>query len=205
MHVRKKVYGYVAAVLLIMQVALILCSWIINAISPSLPVRSILSSEGIRWFCGSFIENMLTSLLAWLLLLSIVWGTFKGSGLRGILYTLCKGERLLSYRQRHALLTVLGEIVVFGVIVFLLTFVPHAILLGVTGSLFPSTFINGLIPMLAFIIVVISITYGIINGEYVDIEGIFRDICDGVCFFVPIIIVYLFAVQLYSSMLFVFF
>ncbi len=205
MHIRKKIYGYAAAVLLAIQIVLILCSWIINAISPSLPVRSLLSSEGIRWFCGNFVENMLTHLLAWLLLLSIAWGTFKGSGLREALRALRKGDSKLPYRQRYALLTVLGEIVVFGVIVFLLTFVPHAILLGVTGSLFPSAFIYGLIPMLVFIIVVISVTYGILSGVYVDIEGIFRSFCEGVCSFVPIIIVYLFAVQLYSSIVFVFF
>ncbi len=205
MHVRKKVYGYAAAVLLLMQVALIICSWIINAISPALPVRSMLGSEGIRWFCGSFVDNMLTHLLAWLLLLSIGWGTFKGSGLCSTLLSLCKRGQQLSYRQRYALLTVLGEIVVFGVIVFLLTFVPHAILLGVTGSLFPSAFIYGLIPMLVFIIVLISVTYGIISGVYVGIEEIFRSFCEGVCSFVPIIIVYLFAIQLYSSIVFVFF
>ncbi len=200
-----KIYGYVSAVLAVLQVALILCSWIINAISPALPVRSLLSSEGIRWFFGSYVENLLTPLLAWLLLLSIACGSLTNSGLLGILRSLLKGERLVSYRQRHALLTVLGEILVFVVIVCLLTFVPHAILLGVSGSLFPSAFLYGFIPMLAFVIMVVSVTYGIISGVFDDIESIFSSFCKGTCAFVPIFIVYVFAVQLYSSLLFVFF
>lgn len=111
----------------------------------------------------------------------------------------------MPYRQRHALLTVLGEIIIFGIITFLLTFVPHAILLGVTGRLFPSTFMSGLIPMLAFIIVVISVSYGIVSGEYVNIESVFRNLCEGISTFVPLLIVYIFAIELYSSIVFVFF
>ncbi|MCD8297994.1 MAG: ABC transporter substrate-binding protein [Prevotella sp.] len=205
MRIEKKIYGYVLVALVIMHVALMLCSWIINAISPSLQVKSILSNEGIRWLCGSFTENLLTPLLAWILLLSIAWGAFTGSGFGSALSSLCKGHRQLSYRQRYALLTVVGELVVFGVIIYLLTFVPHAILLGVTGCLYPSAFTTGLIPMLAFVIVVISVTYGIINGVFVNIEGILGSFYVGIITFVPLLILYLFAVQLYSSIVFVFF
>ncbi len=205
MLIGKKVYGYATALLVTMQVALILCSWIINAISPALQVKSMLSSEGIRWFFGSFAENLLTPLLAWLLLLSIAWGAFSCGGLRSALCSLFKGQWEMPYRQRYALLTVLGVLVVFVVITFLLAFVPHAILMGVTGRLFPSAFISGLFPMLAFVIVVVSVTYGIVSGVYVNVEGVFRSFCDGIISFVPLLIVYVFAIQLYSSIVFVFF
>ena len=45
----------------VFQIILILVSWLITAAMPELFVRSLLSSEGIRWFFGQFTSNIGTS------------------------------------------------------------------------------------------------------------------------------------------------
>ena len=60
--------GYIVLVLLVAQLALILLSWLVTAAFPELPMRSVLSSEGIRWFFGSFVSNQLSPLLIYFIM-----------------------------------------------------------------------------------------------------------------------------------------
>ena len=57
-------------VLIAAQIALVLASWLLSATSAG-SVRSLLSAEGVRWFCGSFSAMLASPLLACLLLLSM--------------------------------------------------------------------------------------------------------------------------------------
>ena len=65
---KRNVLPGVAAALAILQVVLVLLSWAIVTVMPSLPLRSLLSGEGIRWFLGTFVDNISGSLLAWIIL-----------------------------------------------------------------------------------------------------------------------------------------
>ena len=46
--------GWIAVVLMALQLLLILLSWILDASSSSPTVNSLLSEEGIRWFIGQY-------------------------------------------------------------------------------------------------------------------------------------------------------
>ena len=70
----------------------------------------------------------------------------------------------LAYRERIGLRLALVEFLLAIVIMLLLTVVPHAILLSVTGQLFPSNFSVSLIPTLSFILLVMSLSYGVTGG-----------------------------------------
>ncbi len=63
-----------AGVLVLAQLLLMLVSWIWSAAVPASGVRSMLSSEGIRWFFGHFAEMLATPLLVWILLLAAAYG-----------------------------------------------------------------------------------------------------------------------------------
>ena len=52
-HFSKEWLGVVGAVLLLAQLVLIILSWLLSATRLE-GVRSLLSSEGIRWFVGDF-------------------------------------------------------------------------------------------------------------------------------------------------------
>lgn len=199
----KKILPFTAVALVILQIASVLFSWIISSVLPSSPVRSLLSGEGIRWFLGNFTDNMSTPLLVWLLLCSMAYGAFVYGGLCGAVLLVLR--RLpVTYRQRHALFTAMVSFIVVLVTVFLLAFVPHAVLLGVTGSLFPSAFSVGLIPLLAFSLTFVSVVYGLAVGRFSDAAGVFKSLYAGLYIFAPLLPVYVLAVQLYASVRYVF-
>ena len=75
----KQSVAIVAFTLLLSEFVLILMSWILSATGME-GVRSLLSSEGIRWFVGGFAEMVASPILAWIVLLLIAIGAFMQSG-----------------------------------------------------------------------------------------------------------------------------
>ena len=210
----KSKLGWTVLVLVTAQLALILLSWLITAAFPELPIRSLLSSEGVRWFFGSFTANQLTPLLAWFITAAMavgacvrsrLWAAFctKMSGLlhrRGC----TDGRQGLHYRERIGLRLVLAEFMVYVVIMLLLTVVPHAILLSVTGELFPSAFSSSLIPSLSFVLIVMSLSYGVASGTVDSVARMHRVLVGGLEAGARIVPAYVIGVQLYMSLLYVF-
>ena len=199
MRRKYKILPYLTVILVVLQLVTILFSWIVASVVPSLPCRSILSGEGIRWFLGTFVDNISGRLLAWLLLCAIAYGSFVHSGLQGAFAILIKGENAIGYRQRHALYVAVVLCVAILAVVALLVFMPDSILLGVSGSLFPSAFSAAIVPLAAFVTVVSSIAYGISSGEYAAIHDVFENLYYGIYMAAPIFPVYVLAVQLFYS------
>ena len=83
-------------------------------------MRSLISSEGIRWFVGEFTYTLASPLLVWLLLALVALGCLQRSGLM---------SRGRGYRDWVALRVSLSFIIIYVVIICLLTLMPHAILL----------------------------------------------------------------------------
>lgn len=88
-------------------------------------------------------------------------------------------------------------------IMILLTSVPHAILLSVTGNLFPSSFSQSMIPVVCFICVACSMTYGYLSGSLKSIA----DFYDALTAYIPpiakLLPVYVLACQLIHSIMFI--
>lgn len=191
--------GVVILVLLMAELLLFILSWLFSATRME-GVRSLLSSEGIRWFFGSFTEMVASPLLVWLLLGLIAYGCLKRSGLLNI----TQSKFSISYRQRVALRVSLVFLVIYVVMIALLTLTPHAILLSATGSLFPSAFSRSLIPILAFGICLVSLTYGLVSGHLSSLGDILGALSSGIADGAPVIILYLLFIQFYESLRFVF-
>ena len=191
--------GVVILMLLMAELLLFILSWLLSATRME-GVRSLLSSEGIRWFFGSFTEMVASPLLVWLLLGLIAYGCLKRSGLLNI----TQSKFSISYRQRVALRVSLVFLVIYVVMIALLTLTPHAILLSATGSLFPSAFSRSLIPILAFGICLVSLTYGLVSGHLSSLGDILGALSSGIADGAPVIILYLLFIQFYESLRFVF-
>ena len=210
----KSKLGWTVLVLVTAQLALILLSWLITAAFPELPIRSLLSSEGVRWFFGSFTANQLTPLLAWFITAAMAVGACVRSRLWAAFYTKMSGllhrrdstdgRQGLHYRERIGLRLALAEFMVYVVIMLLLTVVPHAILLSVTGELFPSAFSSSLIPSLSFVLIVMSLSYGVASGTVDSVARMHRVLVGGLEAGVRIVPAYVIGVQLYMSLLYVF-
>lgn len=210
----KSKLGWTVLVLVTAQLALILLSWLITAAFPELPIRSLLSSEGVRWFFGSFTANQLTPLLAWFItavmavgacVRSRLWAAFC-TKMSGLLHRRdsTDGRQGLHYRERIGLRLALAEFMVYVVIMLLLTIVPHAILLSVTGELFPSAFSSSLIPSLSFVLIVMSLSYGVASGTVDSVARMHRVLVGGLEVGARIVPAYIIGVQLYMSLLYVF-
>lgn len=210
----KSKLGWTVLVLVTAQLALILLSWLITAAFPELPIRSLLSSEGVRWFFGSFTANQLTPLLAWFITAAMAVGACVRSRLwaafctkmSGLLHRRdsTDGRQGLHYRERIGLRLALAEFMVYVIIMLLLTVVPHAILLSVTGELFPSAFSSSLIPSLSFVFIVMSLSYGVASGTVDSVARMHRVLVGGLEAGARIVPAYVIGVQLYMSLLYVF-
>ena len=183
--------------LLVSQLLVILGSWLITAAQPNLPLRSLLSSEGIRWFFGQFSNNLSSPILVWLLFATMGDGCLTSSGLLQL-------KRPLDFRQWLALRIVMLELAVFLAVLTLLTLLPHAVLLNIDGHLFPSSFSDSLIPYLSFSVCIVAISYAFFSGRLTSLVQAFSMLCVGFNILAPLFVLYIAAMQLYSSLSFVF-
>ena len=207
--------GYIVLVLLVSQLALILLSWLVTAAFPELPMRSVLSSEGIRWFFGSFVSNQLSPLLIYFIMAVMAVGACVRSRLydalretlsntRSSLTTSSNHQHKVHYREKVGLRIALFEFIVYVIIMILLTAIPHAILLSVTGQLFPSSFSSSFIPSLSLIIIIMSLTYGVASGTIDSVAKMHKVLVGGLEVGSRLVPTYVVGIQLYMSIRYVF-
>ncbi len=201
---KNKVCGIISLTLVVLQVVLIMASWIVTSAMPELSMRSLLSPEGVRWLFGHFIENMSSPLLVDIILLSVAFGAVSFSGLVDSVVAMahCRKKR---YFERVGLWVVVGEILTVVIVVVLLTCVPHAILLSVTGHLFPSNFSQSLIPIISITLLACSISFGLVSGRLSSLSQCFEAMTYGLVRFAWVLPIYVFFMELLRSIQFVFY
>lgn len=193
---KSKICAYAMLLLALAQIVLVLVSWLITAAMPDVFPRSMLSPEGIRWFFGSFSDNLESPWLVGLLLICIAWGTLQTSGLLHFDCTI--------YRHRNALRLVLIELVLFVAVILLLTVVPHAILLNVMGGIEASSFSRSILPFICFAVIVMSLSFGAVSNRLQGIEAMGESLSEGIRMAAPYFVIYILANQLYSSIEYLF-
>ena len=207
--------GYIVLVLLVSQLALILLSWLVTAAFPELPMRSVLSSEGIRWFFGSFVSNQLSPLLIYFIMAVMAVGACVRSRLydalretlsntRSSLTTSSIHQHKVHYREKVGLRIALVEFIVYVIIMILLTAIPLAFLLSVTGQLFPSSFSSSFIPSLSLSIINMSLTYGVASGTIDSVAKMHKVLVGGLEVGSRLVPTYVVGIQLYMSIKYVF-
>lgn len=191
----RHIFTLVACTLALAQVLLVPVSWLISTATPSADVRSLLSSEGIRWFIGSFTGNVCNPLLLWVVLLGMALGVLRGCGIIGC--------RTRSLRTRYALWMAGLTLVAIVVVVVLLTCLPHAILLNSTGHLWPGIFSRSLVPMVALTVMAVTVVFGVCNGNLRSPGDVCRALT-GSPLLGSLLLLYLLGAQLYISLVYVF-
>ena len=171
-----------------------LVSWLLAAAIPASGVRSLLSSEGMRWFLGRFSDVLGTPSLLCLLLLLMAYGSLKECGILHF---------KASYRQSRALIIMLLLLVVYIGGIVLLVMVPHAVLLSATGLLWPSPFSAAIVPLFAFGVTFICTVYGYVAGSFSKMSDVYQSLLDGVRDGAPFLLFYVLLGQLYYSFLFI--
>lgn len=190
---------FITCSLLLLQIMVVILSWMIKTIYPEFNGRSLLSGEGVRWFLGNFTNNVASNILVWIILIGLSWGAIRASNILQVF----KRSHTLSYRERLGFRVVLIEIMIWVIVIVLLSFIPHAAMLSITGQLFPSSFSKSIVPLIAFIALFSSITYGLIIGRLRKGNLIIEALSNGIKQIAPYIIIYIILVQLIYSIKFV--
>ena len=190
----KKYLPHIAFLLFAAQLLLMLVSWLLSAAIPASGVRSLLSSEGLRWFLGHFSDVLGTPVLLCLLLLLMAYGSLKNCGIL---------QFKSSYRQSRALIITLLLFVVYVGVIVLLVMIPHAVLLSATGSLWPSPFSAAIVPLFAFGITLLSAVYGYVSGSYCNMSDVYQSLIDGIRNGAPWLLFYVLLGQIYYSLQFI--
>lgn len=190
----KRFLPHIALTLVVVQLLIMLVSWLLSAAFPTSGIRSLLSSEGLRWLMGHFSQLLATSLLAWLLLCAMAWGCLLRSGLL---------VRPTNYRERRAQLMALLLLAVIVGVMLLLTVVPHAVLLSAVGGLWPSPFSASLVPVVAFSITLVTAFYGLVSGRFENISAVYDAVLFGIRQGAPLFLFYVLVIQIYESFMFV--
>ena len=121
------------------------------------------------------------------------------SGLISCVASAMAKKQSFSMQQKFAFRIMLIEFVLFVAGVIFISAMPHAILLSVTGALFPSSFSSGLVPMICFELFVLSMIYGIVGGEVNTLEKFWNCIISGANFLPAVCFLYILIVQLFYS------
>ena len=190
---------FITCSLRLFQIMVVILSWMIKTIYPDFNGRSLLSGEGVRWFLGNFTNNVASNILVWIILIGLSWGSIRASNILQVF----KRSHTLSYRERLGFRVVLIEIMIWVIVIVLLSFIPHAAMLSITGQLFPSSFSKSIVPLIAFIALFSSITYGLIIGRLRKGNLIIEALSNGIKQIAPYIIIYIILVQLIYSIKFV--
>jgi aminobenzoyl-glutamate transport protein len=185
----------VCLLLCLAEVLLVILSWLLSAMRLD-EVHSLLSSEGIRWFFGNFTHMMASPALVWLLLMLSALGTFQKSGLVAM--------RRESYRDRLALRFAILFLLAYVAAILMLTLMPHAVLLSATGSLVPSPFTRSLVPLIAFGIIIVAVAFGLFSGRLRNLSDILKALSFGIQKEASLVVLYIFFMQFYESLRFVF-
>ena len=191
--------GWLCLVTVIAETLLVILSWLLSAMRVE-GVRSLLSSEGIRWFFSSFNDLIASPVLVWFLVLMCALGCLQKSGVTSIF----GGRKTINFRDRLAIYVALAFVLIYVVIIILLTLMPHAILLSATGHLFPSAFSRSLVPIIAFGICIFSVAFGLMAGVMRNLSDILQALSFGIAKGAPLIVLFLFAAQLVGCLRFVF-
>ncbi len=195
-----RLYSHIALLLLVLQLLVVLGSWIISATIPETNMPSLISSEGLRWYSSNFVDMMASPLLIWIMLLSMAYGCMRGSGLLSVF---ARGYRM-TYRERTAFIFMLFVAVAYILALLSVTVMPRAILLSASGNLWPSPFSVALVPILTVGICLFSIVYGIVAGSFHSVSDVFTSLSSGLAKSTPLVLLYMLAIQLYYSVCFVF-
>lgn len=200
------------SLLALLEIALLVLSWLLAAALPDTSLRSPLTAPGLRWFFGSFVSFTASPVLVWIVVWSFTVSALRSSGLLHDVFVwyhrrICSSSNTTeraSVRSRFAAIT---TVVVFCLqlgILLLLALPRHAVLLSITGNLFPGSFASGVIPALAFILMICSLVYGVLSFRFRTAEQLCNALCRPSRLFPPLLLLYVLARQLLATAAYIF-
>lgn len=190
------IMAYACATLLVVEIVLVVGSWMLSALRPDWGLRSLLDGAGVRWLFRSSTSAFLSPPLVWILLIAMTWGIVGGSG---VLHAVGG-----SYRSRIAVGAAIVTVVVYVAVILVLTAVPHAVLLSPTGHLFPSSFSGAIVAVVCLGVSLFALVFGVASGNCGSMAQVFGSAFRGVALAAPVIVAYLMAAHCWRCLSYIF-
>ncbi len=190
------------AVLLIAHLLLPPLGWLGSA--AGFPFGNLFSSEGIRWYYLHIQDCYRSPFMAAVFPVVLVLGAVERSGLSGIIKdSIDKGVLSLTYRQRKACLMAGTFLLLYLAGMLFLLIGPHPVLLSVTGRLYPSPFVSGILQAMSLGLVLASLLYAVLSFHLRGWQECLSVLYWGIRRYDVWILVSLSAVQLYDALCYV--
>ena len=201
---RKWIYD-LTLLMVVANIILILASWLLSAAMPTIPMRSLLSPGGIRWYLGTFTVRMANPELIYIIIIAIAWESLSKSNLYSTLFHSFTSQRQeLSSQQLFALRTTCGVFLVEIITVLCLILMPHAVLLSITGDIIPSSFSRGFVPILSFMVTSCAILFSLLSGKMHSIYDVGQSMTSAGIWIMPLLLLYIVCNDFFRSFAYVF-
>jgi aminobenzoyl-glutamate transport protein len=195
-------HGRLSLTFFLLTVLLALVSWV-GSVYGAGGVQSLLSAEGIRWMLGHVVENYVQApALGVVLVLFMGLGIGIRAGLYDVLKRFCRKEKLLSRKERRALLMSAIAFGMFVALIVIALLLPWNFLYGVTGSWMHSPIAKGWCYLLSIGIGLSGMVYGYVS----DVFRNWADVVHGMSWLISRLASYFvtlfFIVQFFSSLVY---
>ena len=187
MNNRRAAY-YPALFYVLVLIVLWLVSWFMSVFQllsgTDATVVSLVSGEGVRWVLLNVHAFLGAAPWGCVVFLMLVTGLLSGSGLLQLFAKLCALKKI-SNNELHSFLFALSVLLLYVAIVFMFTVSPWHTLLGVTGELSSSPLARGWMLVLFVGVLVMSLVYGFIYGNYRTLVDVVASAGDFAVKFMP--------------------
>ncbi len=172
----KRYMPHLATLCLLLTMAIILLSWILDAYGVSaihpqtgeeVRVQSLLRPEGIRRMLRSVVDNFIAfPLTGWSFMALMGVGVALHSGFPDACHRLRRGRKFLSHKERRSLASAAVMGIAYVSLILFATFSPWAILRNAGDGLAHSPFLDGMPFLLSLGIGLLGGVYGFTSGHY---------------------------------------
>lgn len=197
------IIAYTVVSLTALEIVIVIVSWLVPAIYPYSDMRPLLSSEGVRFLVGRLLSGMSLPPLLWIILSAMSWGLLRASGLLESVMSLMRGHSAPPFAIRLSLYAAAAVVVVALIVIGMMTLAPGAILLSATGGIWASSFLYGLIPVIALTVAVAAAAYGSFSSRLSGATSFLDAMTAGLRSASPLIVLYVFMMQFLISLLYV--
>lgn len=192
-------------IVLCFMTGIALASWLLGIYGQ--PVTNLLSVEGLRWFLRHAADNISASPIGDILILLIGAGIPTYTGLFRLVAILHRppGKEevrsltaILTLRQRRAFTYAVISFVIYLIIIGILLGGDEGILLGITGNLSHSPFLEGLPLLISIGMALPGTIYGVWAGKFLRASMWGEGLSYLVCRLAPSIVLLMFTCQLFA-------
>ena len=163
---KNKTYIHPATLFLLLSMCIVICSWIGSGYG-WYGVQNLLSVDGVRWMLRDAQENFMTSsALTTACILFFGFGLVIHSGLGDALHRLFSSEKILSRKQKRALILSGLCACMYVTVCSILVWGPWGIVRSVTGLFKGSPLEDGILLVISLGIGLSGITYGFAVDNY---------------------------------------